>query len=83
MSLWMLQTKTSHLWKVSYAIILLGWRYFDVHGLWLFCELLSEAFCHQKGDPEFFNPVFLWFSQEYFMCKIAKLEKKILYRKSQ
>ncbi len=23
--IWMLQTKTSHLWKVSYAIILLGW----------------------------------------------------------
>ncbi len=26
MSLWMLQTKTSHLWIVSYAIILLGWQ---------------------------------------------------------
>ncbi len=26
MSLWMLQTKTSQLWKVSYAIILLGWQ---------------------------------------------------------
>ena len=27
MSLWMLQTETSHLWKVSCAIISLGWRY--------------------------------------------------------
>ena len=27
MSLWMLQTETSHLWKVRYTIILLGWRY--------------------------------------------------------
>ncbi len=27
MLLWMLQTETSHLWKVRYAIILLGWRY--------------------------------------------------------
>ena len=27
-SLCMLQTKTSHLWKVTYAIILLGWRYY-------------------------------------------------------
>ncbi len=26
--IWMLQTKTSHLGKVSYAIILLGWRYY-------------------------------------------------------
>ncbi len=27
MSLWMLQTKNSSLWKVSYAIILLVWWY--------------------------------------------------------
>ncbi len=27
MSLWMLQTETSHLWKVRYAIILLSWQY--------------------------------------------------------
>ncbi len=27
MSSWMLQTKTSHLWKARYAIILIGWRY--------------------------------------------------------
>ncbi len=26
-NIWMVQTKTSHLGKVSYAIILLGWRY--------------------------------------------------------
>ncbi len=25
--IWMVQTKTSHLGKVSYVIILLGWRY--------------------------------------------------------
>ena len=25
--IWMLQTETSHLWKVRYAIILLGWWY--------------------------------------------------------
>ncbi len=28
--IWMVQTKTSHLGKVSYAIILLGWRYLNV-----------------------------------------------------
>ncbi len=27
MSLWMLQTKTSLLWKVSYVMVLLGWWY--------------------------------------------------------
>ncbi len=30
MSLWMLQTETSHLWKVRYAIILLDWQYFII-----------------------------------------------------
>ncbi len=32
----MLQAKTSHLWKVSYAIILLGWRYFFISRLYIF-----------------------------------------------
>ncbi len=31
MLLWMLQTETSHLWKVRYAIILLGWWYAGSH----------------------------------------------------
>ncbi len=31
MSLWMLQTETSRLWKVRNAIILLGWRYECLH----------------------------------------------------
>ncbi len=30
--IWMVQTKTSHLGKVSYAIILLGWRYTGTSG---------------------------------------------------
>ncbi len=33
--IWMLQTKTSHLGKVRYAIILLGWRYATfIHKSW-------------------------------------------------
>ncbi len=29
MTYWMVQTKTSHLGKVSYAIIILGWQYYN------------------------------------------------------
>ncbi len=36
----MLQTKNSHLWKVSYTIILLGWRYFV---LFLHCKCLHTT----------------------------------------
>ncbi len=51
MSLWMLQTKTSHLWKVIYAIILLGWR--STNDIWTYENLeknliyLPDFVCQQ------------------------------------
>ncbi len=44
----MLQTKTSHLWKVRYAVILLGWQY---HGYVTYCfeHLISYKEEHLWG----------------------------------
>ncbi len=50
MSLWMLQTETSHLWKVRYPIILLGWLYknsLHIHTKWATCH--SDMF---PSSPE-------------------------------
>ncbi len=43
----MVQTKTSHLGKVSYAIILLGWRY-DME--WGVNHLIKSATCEMCGE---------------------------------
>ncbi len=37
----MVQTKTSHLGKVRYAIILLGWRYTS-YSMYIFCNILKS-----------------------------------------
>ena len=42
MPLWMLQSKTSHLWKVSYPIILLGWQHVIMVRRWRYsCPTLK------------------------------------------
>ena len=41
--IWMVQTKTSHLGKVSYAIILLGWRY-----VWWLLSLMIHMVIHRN-----------------------------------
>ncbi len=50
-NIWMVQTKTSHLGKVSYSIILLGWRY-SVYIQAMNVELY--AFGHLLNDMPFF-----------------------------
>ncbi len=49
----MVQTKTSHLGKVSYAIILLGWRYevcgYFMRGNHTFVEI-SNFFVHNANE---------------------------------
>ncbi len=60
-SFWMLQTKTSHLWKVTYAIILLGWRYaahlvlcsnlsFTIVWFWSRSFSVSAFYCCKLGN---------------------------------
>ncbi len=43
MSLWLLQTKTSYLWKVRYPIILFGWQYIYFHELSIILHAISWA----------------------------------------
>ena len=54
--IWMLQTKSSHLWKVRYAIILLGWRYFIIK-LWrkkcYKWKITSLAWIQYFVEPDF------------------------------
>ncbi len=45
-SLWMLQTEISHLWKVRYAIILLGWRYAILNKVWFLTANLPGQTCY-------------------------------------
>ena len=58
-SLCMLQTETSHLWKVRYAIILLGWRNVKLH------TRNYSTFVMQRGETgnsaaDMFSRNFMW-----------------------
>ncbi len=72
----MVQTKTSHLGKVSYAIILLGWQY----GCGIFIHILGTQFCAKKKKKKrgLKNSVFYktWMVKGGRGCKSATWARK-------
>ncbi len=63
-NIWMEQTKTSHLGKVSYAIILLGWRYATICRNQLAETMVAQASCKSKSSN--------WLSKDI----VAKVQRK-------
>ena len=74
----MLKTETSHLWKVSYAIILLGWRYNRIEATYNILESAVPRFTQPYTDCFETMDISLWLDLE--ICNATMSYHIVLYK---